>query len=70
MQQALVRTTARLEHGDATEDTGLNQLQIWSAESGGLVYLFEVTNRASAENWLKAQAAFGHVQSQEYLTTA
>ena len=69
MEQVLVRSTGALAHDDATGQTGLNQLQIWQARSGGLVSLFAVTNPAEAESWLSEQKTLGHVSSYEFLTT-
>lgn len=51
-------------------DAGLSLLQIWKAEGGAVLVLFEVHNRPRAEAWLAQQAAFGKDMSAQFLQTA
>lgn len=52
------------------DNAGLNTLQIWKAEGGAVLVLFEVANRKKAEEWLAKQSAFGHGLSPQFLQTA
>lgn len=56
--------------GEAIAAAGLTPLQIWKAEDGAVLVLFEVANRKRAEEWLAKQAAFGQGQSAQFLQTA
>ena len=51
-------------------NAGLNMLQIWKGDAGAVLVLFQVSNRASAQEWLDKQAAFGRGLTAQFLQTA
>lgn len=51
-------------------NAGLSTLQIWQGDGPAALVLFEVHNRARAEDWLARQAAFGKGLSAQFLRTA
>ena len=51
-------------------NAGLSTLQIWKGEETAILVLFEVHNRARAQDWLSTQAAFGKGLNVQFLTTA
>ncbi|MFT4151833.1 MAG: hypothetical protein QM656_16650 [Paracoccaceae bacterium] len=56
--------------GENIQNAGLSTMQIWKGEGSNVLVLFEVHNRARAEEWLAKQAAFGHGCTQQFLQTA
>lgn len=48
----------------------LNTLQIWKADGGAVLVLFEVANRKNAQAWLDKQTALGHGIQAQFLETA
>lgn len=79
MQQLLIQTTApdfaawKAAFDAEAENiaaAGLNMLQIWKAEGGAVLVLFEVANRARAEEWLTKQTGFGRGYAAQFLETA
>lgn len=79
MQQLLIQTAAPDfaawksafdAQAEALDDAGLNTLQIWKAEDGSVLVLFEVVNRARAEAFLAKETAFGRGAQTRFLQTA
>ena len=50
--------------------SGLSTLQIWRGDKGAILVLFEVRDRARAQEWLGKQAGLGHALEAEFLQTA
>ena len=69
MEQVLIRSGSFDFASANHEDSGLVQLQLWSSDKGDSLALFEVSNRAKAEGWIKTQSGLGQALSAEFLRT-
>lgn len=78
--QLLIQTTGATDYAawksgfDAEAEniaaSGLSTLQIWKAEGGAVLVLFEVTDSKRAREWLAKEAALGQAYTAQFLQTA
>jgi hypothetical protein len=59
-------------HAEDRANSGLSLMQLWrdADDPAQAVALFDVHNRAAAQDWLKVQAALGHGVTGRFVRTA
>ena len=59
-------------HTETRAAAGLTLMQLWrdADDATHAVALFDVHNRAAAQDWLKAQATLGHAITARFVKTA